>query len=170
MINSKELCEIIIEFYNHKEHIWNIVKITKVIDYKYDKNANMIITFIYDNKINNIILPYGRILNYDMLNMYAEIDNLNIEIKKISDNPVLCKGLSNRNRFKKIGYNLQQQFDFGGGKSEWLQLTTEMLEKYQVKQAKSLQENVGLCLVEAKQKGLNYLRENLWIYQLMKVF
>ena len=172
MVYSKELCDIIIEFYNFKKHTWYLMKINNVIDYKHNEEADMIIYFILDGGVEEVVFPYGRILNYSVLNSYAEINGNIAEIKHMSNNPIIYKNFSNIHRFKVLGYNMQQRFNgkLGGEKTEWLHLTTETLKEYQAKQVKYSQKSVEQCLVEAKQKGLNFLKENLWICRLMKVF
>ena len=172
MVYSKELCDIIIEFYVFDKHTWYLAKINNVINYKYNEEAEITIDFILNGKVEEVIFPYGRILNYFVLNSYAEINGSLAEIKHMSKSPIIYKNFSNIHRFRTLGYNIQQRFDnkLGGERTEWLHLTTETLKEYQVKQVKYSQKSVGQCLVEAKQKGLNFLKENLWIYRLMKVF
>jgi hypothetical protein len=172
MVYSKELCDIIIEFYNFKKHTWYLMKINNVIDYKHNEEADMIVYFILNGGVEKITLPYGRILNYSILNSYAEINGDVAIIQHMSKSPIIYKNFSNIHRFKVLGYNMQQRFDekLGGEKAEWLHLTTETLKEYQVRQVKYSQKSVGQCLVEVKQKGLSFLRENLWICRLMKVF
>ncbi len=105
----EEVYNVLLEFMDCKSNEWLMTNIDFVVKEDRDvENGELIISYISQDEIKQISFPYGRILNIDILNVYA-IDNE--DIIRIMPNMAVSISQNSRDRFGNRSYNISERFE-----------------------------------------------------------
>jgi hypothetical protein len=155
------LMDCFVEFYDKKVSSHRLLKIENVFYSEYDQNKDNRIVKCYSKRYDKIIsyeLKKGSIVDFNLkLSQLILYQDGTIKITPPKLNPLVYQ-----NRFSK---GLQFSIDYSKyakweGGYNWIQIES-LNGAYQIKNLTYGLENVKSCIVGAKNKCLNFLKENL---------